>query len=358
MRAWSEARIAALPALRRPNRLIVPSPDKLPVFRTIARAYGFTTGNLATIIGLIWLPLLLLAGGAYFLAINAISILERLSSSRMNAIEEIQRTGFVFYYFLFGVIFLYSVMIVPVMRQALGLRKGGAFIHFGLRASEFRTFAALFLLYLVITTVNVVGIYAFVFLLIIVAAGSSAIASVGGVAPTVATGAIAIIVWLAYICASTYVGVRLSFFVVPVTIAENRIDLIRAWNLTRGRFWRLFWILFAIRVPLAIAGSAFALAILAFYFGAWPMFVRPNPANAKSAVAVFEMVRHVLPVFIGIALFLEPLRLGLESGAGAAAYRALEPSVAPDQPAGNSAEQGATAGDLRSNDLAQAGAAS
>jgi hypothetical protein len=338
--------------------LIVPAPDKLPVFRAVARAYGFTTGNLATIIGLIWLPLLLLAGGAYFLAINVISILERLSSSRMDAIEEIQRTGFVFYYFLFGVIFLYSVMVVPVMRQALGLREGGAFIHFGLRASEFRTFAALFLLYLVITTVNIVGVYAPLFLFIIAELGSAAIATAAGIAPAVATGSIAIIVWLAYICASTYVGVRLSFFVVPVTVAENRIDLIRAWNLTRGRFWRLFWILFAIRVPLAIAGSAFALAILAFYFGAWPMFVRPNPANAKSAVAVFEMVRHVLPVFIGIAVFLEPLRLGLESGAGAAAYRALEPSAVPDQPAGNSAVQGTTTGDLRSNDLAQADAAS
>jgi hypothetical protein len=41
--------------------------DKLPVFGTIARAYGFTFGNLATIIGLTWLslPLLLLVGAAY-----------------------------------------------------------------------------------------------------------------------------------------------------------------------------------------------------------------------------------------------------------------------------------------------------
>jgi hypothetical protein len=36
----------------------------------------------------------------------------------------------------------------------------------------------------------------------------------------------------------------------------------------------------------------------------------------------------------------------------------LEPSAVPDQPAGNSAVQGTTTGDLRSNDLAQADVAS
>jgi hypothetical protein len=338
----------------------VTTPDKLPVFRTIARAYGFTTGNLATIIGLIWLPLLLLVSAAYFLVTGLLGILEQLSVHQFTAIEEIQRTAFVFYYFLFGVVFLYAVMAVPVMRQALGLREGGAFVHFGLRAAEFRTFAALFLLYLVTATVNLVGVYAFLFLLIIAELGSTAVAALSGITPAVATGATAVVIWLAYIAATTYLGVRLSFFVVPVTVAEEKIDLIRAWNLTRGRFWRLFWILFAIRVPLLIVGSAFVLTVLALYFGAFPMFFRPGLPVAKTATAAFEMVRHALPVVVGIAIFLEPFRLGLESGASAAAYRALVPPTAPVEASQVPVpvEPEPTSGDLRSGDLAEAGAAS
>jgi hypothetical protein len=245
-------------------------------------------------------------------------------------------------------------MAVPVMRQALGLRTGGAFVHFGLGAAELRTFAALFLLYLLVTTVSIVSIYAFVLLFLVVAAGAGVLGTIAGISPAVVTGASAIAAWIVYFAATIYVDVRLSYFVVAVTVAENRIDLMHAWNLTRGKFWRIFWILCAIRVPLMIIAGAFAATILGIFFGAGGMLAKPG--SGFGATGSLEAVRHLLPVLIGIALFLEPMRLGLESGASAASFRALvPPDAAPpvDRPVTDSAP-----GDLRATDLAQAVAAS
>jgi hypothetical protein len=331
----------------------VPDREKLPVFRTIARAYGFAFGNLATIIGLIWLPLLLIAGAVYFLLLELLSIVARLPSNDTAAFDALQRTGFMFYDFLFGALFLYAVMVVPVTRQALGLRTGGAFVHFGLGATELRTFASLFLLYLLVTTVSLVGAYAFVLIFLFAAMGAAAIGTVAHVSPAFMAGVSGFAAWIAYFSATTYLNVRLSFFVVPVTVSENRIDLFRGWNLTRGKFWRIFWILCAIRVPLAAVACAVGFAILAIFLGAAGMLAKPDLALAKTATGSLELVRHLLPVLIGIAVFLEPLRLGLESGAAAASYRALAPAPPTDAPAAN-----APGPDLRSNDLAPATAAS
>jgi len=44
--------------------------SKIPVFGTIGRAYGFTFGNLATIIGLIWLPMAILVALQYYVAMR------------------------------------------------------------------------------------------------------------------------------------------------------------------------------------------------------------------------------------------------------------------------------------------------
>jgi hypothetical protein len=334
----------------------VPNSDKLPVFRTISHAYGFAFRNLPTIIGLIWLPLVLLAGAAYFVALQLLAIFERLSSSDVTAIDELQRTGFIFYDFVFGIVFLYAVMLVPVMRQALGLRTGGAIVHFGLGAAALRTFAALFLLYLLVMTVSIVSLYALVLLVFLAATGGAAIAAVTGISPAVATGAGGIAAAVVYFGATTYVNVRLSFFVVALTVAENRIDLLRAWNLTHGIFWRIFWILFAIRAPLTIIGSTFAVLVLGLLLRTGVMSAGSHVAAAKDAAASLEAIRHLLPVIFGIALFFEPLRLGLEAGAAAASYRAVVPPIAPS--AVDSAAKDSGAGDLRANDLAQATAAS
>ena len=39
---------------------------KIPVLRTIAEGYAFTFGHLGTIIGLIWLPMVIVAIAGYF----------------------------------------------------------------------------------------------------------------------------------------------------------------------------------------------------------------------------------------------------------------------------------------------------
>jgi len=44
---------------------------------------------------------------------------------------------------------------------------------------------------------------------------------------------------LAGLCAAVWITLRLVFFVPPVVVAEERIDLPRAWMLSRQNFWRI-----------------------------------------------------------------------------------------------------------------------
>ena len=278
--------------------------NKIPAGKTIAYAYSFTFGHLGTIIGRIWLPLVTL---------TVLNFLPQLAGGDLDATgqsplaEGSQAIGRVAITAL--TLLLYSVIYVAVTRQALGLRQGGATVHFALGMPEFRVFGALLLLFVVMMAF--IGTYFGVVVIL---------ASVGGNSAPMEGAATAIAILGA--AALLYALVRLSFLVAPVTVAEEHINLGRGWSLTRGNFWRILAVMLAIGLPIFVVYAIGATALMGGELAA------PVPAGiagneAKLLQHMMQIVNRHLPELTGLELVLAPFSLGLNLGAAAFAYRAL-----------------------------------
>ena len=124
---------------------------------------------------------------------------------------------------------------------------------------------------------------------------------------------------------------RLSFFLVAVTVGEKRIDLIRCWTLTHGNFWRIFCVLVFVTVPTWLLYLAIQMAFVgvAAYSPATEFIPAASQFGGNVRIAAGQMHRLLawLPYVYGAWFLVQPLALGLSSGAAAAAYRALVPAA-------------------------------
>lgn len=301
--------------------------NKVPVWRTIGSAYGFTFGNLATIIGLIWLPLVLLFVGEYFAISRYLdSVLTALANGNRYAIY--RGAGYLYLYRL-GALFLQATIAVPVMRQALGLRKSGAIVHFEFGITQLRLFGALVAYFLIVLTIEIAGLA----VLIALFAGLNFIGrnlgEIHGVSALFVARCADLGILVVFSAALLFVVLRLSFLLVAVTVAENRIDLIRAWTLTHGNFWRIVVVWTAITLPAWFLYLAIQIAFVGFAAYAEAIHILPNvgqfAGNVRIAALQMHRVLAWLPYVYAAWLLVQPLALGLASGAAARAYRALVP---------------------------------
>jgi hypothetical protein len=288
--------------------------NKLPVRETVASAYRFTFGELGTIIGLIWLPMV------------AIAVLEFLPyglgdanlspDQDPNALGAAALRGIVFW--LVSVL-LYACVNVAVTRQALGLRKGPAIAHFNLGRTEFRVWGALLLLVAILFTLI------FGMVLAVIAAGAIAQA----IGSAVAAGAAVTVVLIAGFCLLLVSMLRLGFLLVPIAVVEEKIGFERGWLLTRGNFWRIATVLFAVTLPTFVV-----LTIASSMLMGHDLDALAHVASQLSVQTVLERYRIIVSshaaALIGINLILVPFTFGLTLGACAAGYRAL---TAASQPA-------------------------
>jgi hypothetical protein len=201
-----------------------------------------------------------------------------------------------------------------VTRQALGLRQGAATFHFALGWPELRMFAAIVICGLLL--VAAIGVY--------VLAGSAVLSRL---AATPLLNVLADVYTVAGLCAVVWFALRLVFLVAPVVVAEERLDIVRAWTLTRRNVLRILAVLLAVTLPLLL------IQCVALAFIAGPQFFAPLPDNASSAALVLEhrfalFDRH-MPEVIGLTLILTPFNLGLTLGAAAFSYRTLVPERTP-----------------------------
>jgi hypothetical protein len=278
--------------------------NKIPVRKTIAYAYSFTFGHLGTIIGLVWLPLVILTV-LNFLPQMAGGELDPGSQSPLMVGS--QAIGRIAIWALS--LLLYSIIYVAVIRQALGLRQGTATVHFALGMPEFRVFGALLLLFVVVMAF--VGTY-FGVVLVVAAAGTKSMPLAIAAVAIAILGAIALL----------YALVRLAFLVAPVTVAEEQINLGRGWALTQGNFWRVFAVMLAVGLPMILIYLAGTMALMG------NELMAPVPAAISNNAAA--LVQHQMQIFnrhlpesLGFELILAPFSLGLNLGAAAFAYRAL-----------------------------------
>ena len=303
--------------------------EKIPVWRTIGRAYGFAFGNLATIIGLIWVPtLMLLVGGYFTIAHYFTGVAAAIASG--NRYAAYAGAGYFYLYQVVALLFE-AIVAVPVMRQAMGLRDKAASIHFAVGPGELRTFAALTAYTLIVATVEIAG---FILLLIAVGLISYAAKTIGTV-DGIPAGRIAVwTIWIllgAFAASIVYVTIRLSFLLVAVTVDEKRIDLIRAWELTHGNFWRALWVSLFVGTPVWLLYVGLQFAFVGFAATAEATGISPMTFQiaglSQSVAARMHFMLAWLPYLYAAWFLVRPLGIGLSSGAAAAAYRALVPDA-------------------------------
>ena len=311
--------------------------NKVPVMATIEAAYGFAFGQFLAVLGIVWLPYLLLYGFIFglpaVLGTNFIDLM--LSPFSTNPLP------FAPWYML-GVRvlpwILTAVAQVGVLERALRLRTGVEFVYFSLGKPVWRMLGAWLL-----------GIIFFVLALIVITiAGGVLIAVVTITASSnkVLMGAAIALLVLAIVVAVFYFVLRLFFLLGAVVVAEKRIGIERTVELSKGNTGRLFLIALAILVPVLIIEAIVGGVMLASSFPALSHLMQTMPslhtdegqnplpevmAHIQTVVhTIFDAFGPYLYVWLAVALLIRVLVAGLFAGAAAHAYRALVPPGSPE----------------------------
>jgi len=291
--------------------------NKIPVLKTISYAYSFTFGQLGTVIGLIWIPLVILGIGTYFTWAHYLNSL--LSAAQTGNLANAGGAALLLLGWTITGLLVQSVAFVGVTQQALGLRKGPAVARFSVGPPEFRIFggllslAALLLLFAII--VNASG-----FLV--------SMASAPLVHSTPIANAIGAVAKLVLDCAMVFIVVRLGFLLVPSGVAENRVTLTRSWALTSGNFWRIVGVSAAVLVPVLLLAGVAEWAVLgpkAFVTAPPGQGTAGGAADMTVVIQQLSLISAHLPELVGLSLLVAPFCLGLLLSAQSFAYRSLIP---------------------------------
>jgi len=276
----------------------------MPVVATIRDAYSFTLTHLGSVIGLIWIPMVLLTVMGFFSSQRYYnSTIEALAS---NNAEQIWSSLLMWLAYLIAALLLQAVMYAAVTQLALGMRSGPVWAHFAFGQAEWRMFRALM---------------AFTGLIFPLFLFGSALVNVVVLQAAPAAPA-ALLIFYGLILAA----IARFFVLLPALSATESVPVLRrAWMLTAGNFWRLLAVLLAIIIPL------FILAILLMV----PVVQRlpPLPAGGSPQVqqlAMLTWLRQALPFLWGLLFLMWPLVMGLFAGASVSAWRALKDEPALD----------------------------
>lgn len=289
----------------------------LSVGPAIRFAFGFAFGQLGTIIGLIWAPMVAIAVLTFLPHVLGGSG-EALAGQSRAAASAAMLRDLVFWA---TDMVLASCVYVAVTRQALGLRNGPAIFHFSVGLAELRVTGATMLLRLIAFALAIGIVLAMVAAALI--AGANEVVAVASAATVGIAGGLGLL----------YVLTQLGFLLVPVTVAEQRISLERVWTLAKGNFWRITSVLFVVTLPpfLILLGAVVALTGRELW-ALVPILDRLTLEILTQRIQTI-LEAHIATI-IGLQLIMAPFTLGLFLGAAAFAYKELAASAPAPQPKG------------------------
>ncbi len=277
---------------------------RVPVVATIRDAYVFTAANLGGIIGLIWIPMVLVTILGFFSFqryYNA--VIEAMAS---GATATLGPTMLMMLGYIIAALLLHGMMYVAVVQLALGTRSAPTWAHFAFGAEEWRMFRA-FLAFVGLLLALVIPI------LVIGTAATGA----GGTPGPVMAGLVLLVYGVLILAVPRFLALLPA-----IAVAENVPVLRRAWQLSAGNFWRLLAILAGIFIPMLIL-----MGLVQVMLAGRP----PAPASTDQMrlMAGLLRARETLPIVSGLGFLISPLLIGLFSSASVSAWRALktEPSV-------------------------------
>jgi hypothetical protein len=265
----------------------------------IRDAYSFTFSNLGGIVGLVWLPTLLLVVMGFFSSQHFWTDVIAVTSCAPPASRGASFLVWVGY--LVSSLLLQSVAFVAVVQLALGSRSGPVIAHFAFGALEWRMFSALMSFTVFMLAVFLVG-------------GTLVSAAAATMAPAAA------LLTLALLAVMLVLMARMFLLLPAIAVVDTGPVLRRVWQVTAGNFLRLFGVLLAIIIPLFVL--AMLLLSPATAMVPPPMVDMDHLQQQQLAMARWE--REMLPYVWGLLFFLSPLAVGLFSGAGVSAWRALK----------------------------------
>ncbi len=283
---------------------------KIPVEHTISSAYSFAFRNILTVIGIAWFPFALviaIGAGLVLLMVPGLAAPGGPSPAAIAGLIAVAPLIIVAY------VVANAMVVVGIMRRALGLAEGPVFAYFSLAAPVWRLIGATILVGLLVFVV--VAVEVGVIAAIIAAASNGNNGALGFLAAILI---IAACVW------TIYFVVRLSFFLPAVVVAEGRIGIGRSWELGKGNFWRIFVVWLAVAIPVSMAASVLMQAI---YGNAMMGLVLANQGENADPMA---LLNGMVQIFVAYAPYLIVIQLlqiiimsGLTNGAIAAAYRGV-----------------------------------
>lgn len=305
--------------------------NRIPVGQTIAQSYAFVFGRYFSLLEIIWLPYVLL-GAANFLVMA--QVMKGIATAapetgHPDIFGAMQSMRLVWLVNLIALAF-FAIMLVGVAREALGERRKTRFVYLRLTMDELRAAGAIFflfaMLYAVMFGVAMIGALLGAVAVAVLQANGGSVGQPGpaaGIAEIIAiVAAFALVIGTAVL----YVGVRLSFLFLPVTLVEKRFGLWRSWELMRGNFWRAVAIGFAVTIPiLLINGAIFWFSMGPFVLGMMRHFGDPHAMTDQAQMFRSEMLAMwtSMPYLWAAGLAAAPIIYGLSAVPGVFAWRAM-----------------------------------
>lgn len=283
--------------------------NKIPVGQTINYAYSFAFGHFGGVLGIVWVPLLILCVAGYFLFLPMFMTMMGIAAGAAQG-GFVDPTAFAQMIMQFlGSLILFAlvalvmgcVVMTGVTRLALGLDKPTA-IYFNVGRQVWLLLGAMLLYIVIIIIIEIV------FSIVLIA-----IASVLANMDPRTMGIVTSVLTIAYVVFLLFVVIRLSYFIAPVVVSEDKIDLKRGWDLTRGNVWRIIGIWLATVLPplivfyIAVIGLVMALGMPAMTNGG-------TPGQLPVALMIALVVAYLL---------FATLMVGMANGAAAFSYKAV-----------------------------------
>jgi hypothetical protein len=307
---------------------------KIPFERTIAGAYRFAFSNVLSVLGICWVPYLILSaivGGVLFLLWPQIrefvAAMPTGHGPDLAKFQSMFRLVLTVYGVLIPAFLIVDAMVtVGVVRKALGQHPSPVFVFFSLGSQVWRLVGAYFLLGLlfygvaIVLALGVSGIWA------LLSRYSAPVA-----APVAVILAIAAGLWCIYAFVRTY------FFLPAIVVAENHLGLRRSWHLGYGNFWRIVGIFLVTYLPVAFAAQIVLSTVVQLAVGPIAVAAQAGahtPADAQKMMQeVLGLLYRVGPYFVGVQVVQMILLTGLKGGAIAEAYMAVTGQSATRAPA-------------------------
>jgi hypothetical protein len=306
---------------------------KIPVGETIAHAYGFAFREFPKLLGIVWAPLAVSIAVGLMMTPGFFG--NHIDPNDQDAIERYSTQMLPLS--LLILLPIRAMIATGVTEQALGMRTGVTFVYFSIGSAIWR-FLASWLLVIVAMIVLLIGTA--IAAGILFAIGGIALGSMlHGPSTQIVSGLAVIAFVLFFYGAAIYLTVRLTFFIPPVVVAEKKIDLARAWQLSHGNFWRIFVVGLALFIPLIAIVAAVMVAIygttlfhIVDIFSA-AIHGAQQPAIQEQTQAWSEAVRvkglAMWPYDAVFQLLFGTFTYGLTYSASAFAYREIQPSSVP-----------------------------